>query len=137
MNYRTIFLKDALINISSMAKYIIEETNEYAVVEFDDEKVFEFFEDFKSAFDLRASKLKEFDTIDCVGEDNHIYIISYNGIDYVRFKDAEFVDAITNNRTSLLTVYGRANLNEWMGNISLQFFIDDYELEIDQHKYDF
>ena len=81
MNYRTIFLKDALINISSMAKYIIEETNEYAIVEFDDDGVFAFFEDFKSAFDLIMSKLKEFDTIDCVGEDNYIYIISYNGIE--------------------------------------------------------
>ena len=63
--------------------------------------------------------------------------ISYNGIDYVRFKDQDFVDAITKNRTSLLTVYGRANLNEWMGNVSLQFFIDDYELKIDASKYEF
>ena len=86
MNYRTILLKDALINISSMAKYIIEETNEYAVVEFDDTKVLEFFKDLKSAFDLRASKLKEFDTIDCVGEDNYIYIISFSGIEKQNIK---------------------------------------------------
>ncbi len=86
MNYRTIVLKNALIDTSSIAKYIIEVTNEYAVVEFDDNKVLEFFEDFKSGFDLRTSKLKVFDSIDCVGEDNSIYIISYSGIEKQNMK---------------------------------------------------
>jgi len=63
--------------------------------------------------------------------------ISYNGIDYVKFKDEEFVAEIQNNRTKLLTVYGRANLNEWMGRTSVQVFITDYELEEDKNKYDF
>lgn len=62
--------------------------------------------------------------------------ISYNGIDYVRFKDADFVEEITNNRTALLTVYGRANLNTFMGKTSVQCFIDDYELVLPS-KYDF
>ena len=52
MKFRTIFLKDALIDTSSMTKYTIEETNEYAVVEFNDNEALEFFEDFKSAFDF-------------------------------------------------------------------------------------
>lgn len=63
--------------------------------------------------------------------------ISYNGIDYVKFKDAEFVEEIMNNRTKKLTVYVRLNLNEWMGKISLQCFIDDYELTENTSKYDF
>ena len=63
--------------------------------------------------------------------------ISYNGVDYVRFKDADFIDEVTNNRTKTLTVYGRVNLNEWMGNVSLQMFIDDYEIVNDEHRYDF
>ena len=63
--------------------------------------------------------------------------ISYNGIDYVKFKDSDFVDEIQNNRTKKLTVYGRANLNEWMGKQSVQVFITDYELEEDSSKYDF
>ena len=45
--------------------------------------------------------------------------VSYNGIDYVRFKDEDFVDEVMNNRTKKLTVYGRANLNEWMGRKSV------------------
>ena len=64
-----------------MEKYTVEETNEYAVVEFNDNEALEFFKDFKSAFDFRARKLNTFDTIDCVGEDNHIYFISSNGVE--------------------------------------------------------
>ena len=62
--------------------------------------------------------------------------ISYNGIDYVRFKDSDFVEQIMNNRTALLTVYGRANLNTFMGKTSVQCFIDDYDLILPS-KYDF
>ena len=63
--------------------------------------------------------------------------ISYNGIDYVRFKDLDFVEQVMKDRTKKLTVYGRANLNEWMGKKSIQIFIDDYELVEDNSKYEF
>ena len=63
--------------------------------------------------------------------------ISYNGIDYVKFKDEDFVEEVQQNRMSTLTVYGRVNLNEWMGKKSVQVFITDYELKEDNSKYDF
>lgn len=63
--------------------------------------------------------------------------ISYNGIDYVKFKDTDFIEEVMNNRTKTLTIYGRANLNEWMGKKSVQVFITDYELKEDNSKYDF
>ena len=63
--------------------------------------------------------------------------ISYNGIDYVKFKDENFIENVMNNRTKKLTVYGRANLNTFMGHTSVQLFIDDYELEEDNSKYEF
>ena len=63
--------------------------------------------------------------------------ISYNGIDYVRFKDDEFVEQVMSDRTKKLTIYGRANLNEFMGKKSVQVFIDDYELKEDNSKYEF
>ena len=63
--------------------------------------------------------------------------ISYNGIDYVKFKDTDFIEEVMNNRTKKLTVYGRANLNSWMGKESVQIFISDYELMEDNSKYDF
>ena len=63
--------------------------------------------------------------------------ISYNGIDYVKFKDEDFVAEVQQNRTKMLTVYGRVNLNVWMGTKSVQVFITDYELKEDDSKYDF
>lgn len=63
--------------------------------------------------------------------------VSYNKVDYVRFKDEEFVQDIMANKTKTLTVYGRININEFMGKTSIQLFIDDYDLEYDSHKYDF
>lgn len=63
--------------------------------------------------------------------------ISYNGIDYVRFKDIDFVEQVFANRTKNLTVFARINLNEFAGQISLQCFIDDYSFEADSHRYDF
>lgn len=66
--------------------------------------------------------------------------ISFNGIDYVRFKDANFTEEVFSNRMKKLAVYGRINLNTFAGRTTTQVFIDDYELENapdDPHKYDF
>lgn len=63
--------------------------------------------------------------------------ISYNGIDYVHFKDLNFVEEVSANRTKTLTVYGKVNLNTFAGKTTVQFFIDDYEFVNDESKYDF
>ena len=63
--------------------------------------------------------------------------ISSNGIDYIKFKDVDFVDEIMNNRQKHLTVYGRGNLNYFNGNTTVQVFIEDYELVDSTSKYDF
>ena len=63
--------------------------------------------------------------------------ISWNGVDYIRFKDSDFIEQVINNRTSLLTIYGRANLNNYMGKTTIQVFCDDYELNENSSKYDF
>ena len=76
-------------------------------------------------------------SINVMGADKSSIKISYNGIDYVKFKDTDFIQEVMNNRMKTLTVYGRANLNEWMGKKSVQMFIDDYELVEDNSKYDF
>lgn len=63
--------------------------------------------------------------------------VSYNDIDYVRFKDSKFLNDVMANRTKKLTVYGRPNLNTFNGCTNVQIFIDDYELMEDTSKYDF
>ena len=79
----------------------------------------------------------ELSSVMAMGANKDSMKISYNNVDYVRFKDLDFVETIQNNRKEKLTVYGRLNINEWMGHQSLQLFIDDYDLEIDEHRYDF
>ena len=63
--------------------------------------------------------------------------ISYNYIDYVSFKNLDLIEEIQKNRLKKLTVYGRPQINEWMGNRSIQIIISDYELVEDSSKYDF
>ena len=63
--------------------------------------------------------------------------ISSNGIDYVKFKDEDFIQEVMEDRMKKLTVYGRGNLNTFMGRTSIQVFIDDYQLDSDDSKYDF
>ena len=65
--------------------------------------------------------------------------ISCNGIDYVKFKDADFIQQIQEDRLRTLTIMGTLNLNEWQGRESLQVFIKDYELadSYNESKYDF
>lgn len=62
--------------------------------------------------------------------------ISFNGIDFIKFKDIDFINKIMDNRMATLTVLGRLNLNHFAGQTNLQMFIDDYEL-ITPNKYDF
>ena len=76
-------------------------------------------------------------SVSVMGANRDSMKISYNGIDYVKFKDTNFIGEVMSNRMKTLTIYGRVNLNEWMGNKSVQVFIDDYELIADEHKYDF
>ena len=63
--------------------------------------------------------------------------ISFNGIDYIKFKDIDFIEKVTANRTKSLTIYGRANLNSYAGKTNIQMFIDDYEFIVDSSKYEF
>ena len=75
--------------------------------------------------------------IQIMGANKDSIKISQNTVDYVHFKDDDFVQEVLANRTKTLTVYGRANLNTYMGRTNLQFFIEDYEFEADEKKYEF
>lgn len=77
------------------------------------------------------------ENVQIMGPNKDCIKISYNGVDYVKFKDTDFIEDIMQNRTKTLTVYGKINLNEYMGKTSIQLFIDDYDLVKNIHKYDF
>lgn len=72
-----------------------------------------------------------------MGADKSSIKITSNGVDFVKFKDTDFIQEVQENRTKNIEVYGRLNLNEWAGKKSLQVFIDDYSFQEDNTKYDF
>lgn len=61
--------------------------------------------------------------------------ISYNGVDYVRFKDLGFIERA--KEWNKIDIYGKININEYMGRKSLQFFISDYEKSKEENRYEF
>lgn len=72
-----------------------------------------------------------------MGNDKTSIKLSHNRIDYVRFKDQDFIDQIVSaDPSSTLEIYGRFNLNTWAGRESLQIFIDDYNI-IETDKFSF
>lgn len=54
--------------------------------------------------------------------------IHYNNVDYVYFKNADFVQSVLDNQTNKIDIIGEFNLNEFMGKTSVQVFIRDYEI---------
>lgn len=50
------------------------------------------------------------------------------GIDFLKFKDSAFAEKLKSMKEIKITILGRANINNFMGNISPQMFIEDYEL---------
>lgn len=63
--------------------------------------------------------------------------ISFNGVDYIKFKDSVFVEDLYDNKNNTLTILARININNWQGHESVQCFIEDYEFNTDMGKYDF
>ena len=72
-----------------------------------------------------------------MGADKSSIKISTNGVDFVKFKDTDFIQEVQKNRMKKLEIYGRLNLNTFAGKTSLQVFIDDYGFQEDTSKYDF
>lgn len=54
--------------------------------------------------------------------------LTYNGIDYVRFKDLNFVADILENKEKQLNLLITLNINNYNGRQSIQGFVKDYEL---------
>lgn len=73
-----------------------------------------------------------------MGTDKSSIKISFNNVDYVKFKDLDFIEEVMNNRQKKITIKGRFNLNNWQGHKSLQVFIEDYDFqEEDNSRFDF
>lgn len=55
--------------------------------------------------------------------------IECNGVAYMKFHAKDLIEELAQyKKTVILEVVGRPNLNNWMGNITPQIFIDDYDI---------
>ena len=66
--------------------------------------------------------------VQAIGSKGDTVKFTVNGITYIKFKDEDLLEKLTENLTMNVTILGRANLNEFMGNITPQIFIDNYEI---------
>ena len=66
--------------------------------------------------------------IQLIGNDKTTVKFDYNGITYIKFKDKKFGEELEKNNTMTLNILGKANLNNFMGKITAQIFITDYEI---------
>ena len=56
---------------------------------------------------------------------------NYNGICYLQFHAKDLIEDLAKYNKMNVTVVGRANINEWGGNVTPQIFIEDYEIQED------
>lgn len=65
-----------------------------------------------------------------MGSNQDTVKIEYNGISYLKFHAKEMIEELkTHSSCFTIEIVGKPNLNEWMGRISPQIFIEDYEIK--------
>jgi len=67
-------------------------------------------------------------SVQAIGANKDTVKFTVNGITYIKFKDESLLEKLTKNQTMNVTILGRANLNEFMGNVTPQIFIENYEI---------
>ena len=64
-----------------------------------------------------------------MGENKDSVKWTLNGVEYVKFKDADFVDTLQQYGLFNITVYGKFAKNVWQGKTSPQLIIEDFNVE--------
>lgn len=67
--------------------------------------------------------------ITIMGKDNSTVKITIDRLPCIKFKDRELVEQLTSYNSGKITIIGRPQINNWMGNEITQLFIDNIEIE--------
>lgn len=67
--------------------------------------------------------------VQLIGNDKTTVKFTINGITYIKFKDESLGEKLLANNTMNVTILGKANINEWMGNKTAQIIIENYEIK--------
>lgn len=63
-----------------------------------------------------------------MGADKSSVKWNYNGVEYVRFKDTDFINELQQYERAEITVYGSIAVNEWAGKKTAQIRIEDWDI---------
>lgn len=66
--------------------------------------------------------------IQLIGGNKDTIKFNVNGVDFIKFKDSAFAERLKSMKEIKITVLGKANINNFMGNINPQMFVEDYDL---------
>lgn len=70
------------------------------------------------------------DNLRVMGSNADTLKIEYNGMSYLKFHAKELIEKIHSySDPFVMEIVGKPNLNEWMGRVSPQIFIEDYEIK--------
>lgn len=64
-----------------------------------------------------------------MGEGKDSAKFSHNGIEFVKFKNLDFIQELLAPERGRITVYGKIKKNSWAGRTTPQVLIEDYEIE--------
>ena len=70
-----------------------------------------------------------------IGGNKDTVKFNVNGVDFLKFKDTELVEKIKGMKEIRITVLGKANINNFMGNLSPQMFIEDYDISDSYYEF--
>lgn len=73
--------------------------------------------------------------IQILGKDKSTVKITKNGIAYMKFHAKELIEDLEKYTQIKLNIIGKTNVNEWMGNLTPQIFIEDYEVLDDTYGF--
>lgn len=60
---------------------------------------------------------------------NNCMKFTHNGIAYVIFKNADAIEDFTANEHMFVSIYGKGNMNEWLGHKTCQIIVNAYEIK--------
>ena len=70
-----------------------------------------------------------FDDVTIMGAKKDTIKITKNGVSFIKFHATQMIEELRECDDIKLSIVGRANINEWMGNQTAQVFIEDYEIK--------
>ena len=67
--------------------------------------------------------------VQAIGADQSTIKFTYNNVTYIKFKDDTLMDRLQQYDLMELTIIGKCNVNNWMGNRTAQIFIENCDVK--------